>query len=130
MFLHHLVMGISKIKKGYYVDHINHQPRYEHKIDNRKQNLRIVTPSQNTMNSNIRSNNKTKVTGVYYDKSRKKWKANIKINYKTISLGRFDNFENAVIARKKAEKEYFGEYAFKTDELQQKINNIKEDHHD
>lgn len=45
-------------------------------------------------------------------KRRNKWHSYITINKKTISLGNYDKFENAVKARKDAEKIYFGEYAY------------------
>ena len=42
--------------------------------------------------------------GVYYDKRMGKWFARICINGKQIHLGYFDYFEDAVIARKDAER--------------------------
>lgn len=38
--------------------------------------------------------------------------ATIRINKKQIHLGLFDNFEDAVAARKQAEEKYFGEYSY------------------
>lgn len=51
--------------------------------------------------------NKTGVVGVNWDKSRSKWQASIRFQGKKIFLGRYENFDDAVKARKKAEKEYF-----------------------
>lgn len=87
------------------VDHINGNT-----LDNRKCNLRVVTNRQNSINSAIPKSNKSGYKGIYFDKSRNKWVANIKINYKTIFLGRFENIEDAIKVRQKAEIEYFGEY--------------------
>lgn len=64
------------------------------------------------MNSGLSSNNTSGVTGVHWDKLNKKWKAQIGYNYKRIQLGSFDNFEDAVAARKQAEEKYFGEYSY------------------
>lgn len=89
------------------VDHRNHN-----KADNRKNNLRIVTYSQNNMNKSMQSNNTSGATGVVWYKTTNKWKAQIKINGKNIHLGYFVNFEDAVKARKKAEEKYFGEYSY------------------
>src|SRR5271166_1238189 len=46
---------------------------------------------------------KSGYTGVYWQKSRNKWAANITIKSKTIHLGRFNSLEDAISARKKAE---------------------------
>lgn len=56
---------------------------------------------------------KNKVKGVNWDKNRKKWRSRIYINKKTIELGMFDNFEEAVKVRKNAEEKY----SFKKDEF-------------
>lgn len=90
-----------------FVDHINHNP-----YDNRKDNLRIVTSTQNSYNRRIQSNNTSGVTGVYYANDRNKWRAYIKSDKKQIYLGQFDNKEDAIKARKEAEEKYFGEYSY------------------
>lgn len=53
----------------------------------------------------VRSNNKSGVTGVFYDKSKEKWRAEIMFQGKRKSLGRFSSFQDAVKARKIAEEE-------------------------
>ena len=55
-------------------------------------------------------NNKSGVKGVRYEPSRKKWRADIRVNYKAILIGRYDTFEEAVKHRKEAEEKYFGEF--------------------
>src|SRR5579872_5430592 len=55
---------IINTPKGYVIDHINHN-----KLDNRKENLRICTQQQNTWNSIVRSNNKSKEKGIFFFKS-------------------------------------------------------------
>lgn len=89
------------------IDHIEH-----HLYDNRKSHLRKANNSQNTMNSILKSNNSSGVTGVSWDKKRNKWIVSIMKNYKAIYLGRFDDFEDAVKARKSAEEIYFGEWSY------------------
>lgn len=101
--LHRIVMNA---KKGEYVDHINRNP-----LDNRKCNLRICTNQQNGFNSNLNKNNKSGVTGVSWDNSRQRWAARIKINYKEIFIGRFENKDDAIVARLKKEKELFGDFS-------------------
>ena len=97
IYLHTFILG--KPTKGYEIDHINHD-----KLDNRKQNLRFVTHSQNGMNR--------KYKGYYWSKSDKRWHARIIINQKRINLGYFINEQDAINARKIAVEKYFGEYAY------------------
>lgn len=92
------------------IDHIHHN-----KFDNRKEFLRICDRSHNQMNKKKQSNNTTGVTGVYWDKPRQKWKAQIMVNQKTINIGRYDSMEEAIKARKAAEIKYFGEYRYQGD---------------
>lgn len=102
--LHRLVL---QAKKDDVVDHIKHNT-----VDNRKSQLRIVTRSQNSINAQIRSNNKSGITGVYFYPKTQKWTAEIKVNKKKIFLGYFQNMEDAVKARKEAEETYHGEYSY------------------
>lgn len=108
--LHRLVMNVTE--SDIYVDHKTHPPNDEHKIDNRKSNLRVVTYSQNTMNSSLRSDNSSGCTGVSFHKKDQKWCASITVNQNTIWLGSFINFEDAVKVRKEAEIKYFGEHRY------------------
>lgn len=102
--IHRLIMGVTD--KNIVVDHINHNG-----LDNRKSNLRICTSGQNTCNCLTSKNNKSGHKGVYWSKERKKWCAQISINNKTKGLGRYDTIEEAIEAREKAAKEYYGEFA-------------------
>jgi hypothetical protein len=102
--IHRLLLGIEDEKVK--IDHRN-----KHRYDNRKNNLRIASNSQNGMNIKIRKNNKSGVTGVGWHNGNNCWRARITINKKTINLGWFDDFDEAVRSRKKAEKKYFGEFA-------------------
>jgi hypothetical protein len=81
------------------IDHINRV-----KNDNRIENLRNVNQSVNTHNAKVRSNSKSGVSGVVWRADRKKWCARIKIGYKNIFIGNFDLKEDAVKARRNAEK--------------------------
>ena len=100
---------IMDTPKGLVVDHINHDT-----LDNRKSNLRNITCQHNLMNRSLNSNNKTGHAGVYWIKSKKHYDVGIKVNYKYIYLGTFDNIIDAISARKKAEKIYFGEFAYES----------------
>ena len=93
-------------QKNVYVDHISHDTK-----DNRKQNLRLVTPSQNGMNKIIQSNNTTGVTGVYFHKPSEMWCAYIKINGKQYREYAHTK-EEAIKKRKQLEEYYFKEYSY------------------
>lgn len=97
--LHRFIMGFPI---NGYVDHINHDT-----LDNRKSNLRICSNSDNLRNGLLRSNNTSGYKGISWDKSRKKWTAYIRVNYKQIFLGRYENLEEAIYNRKLAERKYF-----------------------
>lgn len=103
--MHRLVM--NEKDSSNVVDHINHN-----KLDNRKENLRIVNHSQNSMNHVLFKNNTSGVSGVCFLRNENKWRATIILNYKTINIGSFDYFEDAVQARKEAEEKYYGEYSY------------------
>lgn len=83
------------------IDHINGD-----KTDNRINNLRVVKAGENNKNTKIPKNNTSGHTGVTWNTSSKKWQAQIVSNRKRYYLGVFDNFEDAVKERKKAEKKY------------------------
>ena len=100
ILMHRLVLDVSN---EYEVDHINHNTN-----DNRKENLRIVTRSQNQMNLSLKSNNTSGVTGVYFDNTHNYWVSKIQDSI----LGYFSDFDEAVKMRKEAEKIYFGEYSY------------------
>lgn len=85
----------------YQIDHINHI-----KDDNRIVNLREVTHEDNQRNMSKSKNNKSGHTGVVWDKSVNKWRAEINIKNKSITLGRFINKEDAIKCRKQAEIKY------------------------
>lgn len=53
--------------------------------------------------------------GVYYDKKQNRWRARLKFKGKIMNFGSYDKFEDAVAARKAAEREYFGEFLEKHD---------------
>jgi hypothetical protein len=69
-------------------------------------NLRDVTGQQNQMNMKRASNNTSGTTGVSWNSSKKKWEAKIKVNQQTIHLGRFDDIQDAIAARKAAEAKH------------------------
>ena len=101
--MHRLVMGFPNGD----VDHINHKL-----YDNRECNLRVCAHAENMMNQSKRSDNTSGVVGVNFHKSTKKWQARIGVYGQRIELGLFDTFEDAVIARKNAEEQFYKEFSY------------------
>ena len=106
VYLHRYIFDYIPADK--YVDHI----KTENKFDCRRANLRIVSYSQNNENAILKSNNTSGVTGVDWVKRKQRWRARINVDKKTILLGYFKNFDDAVKTRKEAEEKYFGEYSY------------------
>jgi hypothetical protein len=88
-----------------YIDHVN-----GNKLDNRIENLRAATHSENLYNRKLQSNNLSGVKGVSWDKSSKKWKARISVDGKDLLLGKFDSIEEARDTVNEARKKH-GEFA-------------------
>ena len=86
------------------IDHIN-----RNRPDNRIANLREVSRKQNNQNKSKPSNNTSGHPGVYWHKQNSKWRARIKQHQKNIHLGYFTDIEEAVAARKAAEKLYWAD---------------------
>lgn len=104
--LHRLVTHASD---DVFIDHIS-GVRY----DDRKCNLRLANYSTNMMNSGTSIRNTSGTRGVDFSKYTGKWRARIQVNNKRISLGEFDNIQDAIHARKQAEEKYYGDYAYRT----------------
>lgn len=80
------------------IDHIDHNPR-----NNMANNLRKATRATNGRNVSKSRSNTSGIVGVYWKKREQKWLAQIKVNQKCLHIGYFDNFDDAVVARKAAE---------------------------
>jgi len=108
VLLHRYILEAPKSKL---VDHINLNT-----LDNRKSNLRLVTKQQNQMNQANRKGSKSNFKGVYWDKNRNKWYAELTHKGIKYRLGHFIDIEDAKKARKDAEIFYQGEYRYKGNE--------------
>jgi len=88
------------------LDHRDNNP-YNNHIDN----LRIATAAQNGQNKKINKNNKSGYKGVWYCKKRDNYEVKIKLNGKSIYLGRYNTAEEAHKIYCEAAVKYHGEFA-------------------
>lgn len=79
------------------IDHINGDA-----ADNRIENLREATPQENSRNRKRAKANTSGVMGV--TRAGKKWRAQISHKSRNINLGRYSRFDDAVVARREAER--------------------------
>jgi hypothetical protein len=93
---------IMQPPKGFEVDHIDRNP-----LNNRRDNLRVVTHSTNQQNR-IQSNNTSGYKGVSFRANRGTYRAFIKQHGKQITLGCFLDPEEAARAYDKKAVELFG----------------------
>lgn len=97
---------IIKTPKGMNTDHENRNG-----LDNRRDNLRYCTKSQNAMNTEKNKDNKSGYKGVGWHKLSQKWRARITVKGKEKYLGLFDAPQEAAIIYNKKAIELFGEFA-------------------
>jgi hypothetical protein len=80
-------------------------------LDNRRNNLRMASRSQNNANARLRSTNRSGFKGVTLDRRIGRWNARIYVNKQGRSLGYFATAEEAARAYDAAAIEVFGEFA-------------------
>lgn len=90
------------IPSGYFIDHIN-----GNKTDNRLQNLRLATNSQNQQNRPAPKNSSSGYRGVTYHKAVNKWMARICHKGQRKTIGFYDSPEDAYEAYKAEAKNLF-----------------------
>ena len=100
--MHGLIMPAPD---GQFVDHINGNG-----LDNRRENLRLVTHQQNSFNQKHHGGS-SKFKGVSIDRISGSWRAYITVDGKRKHLGRHGTEIDAAKAYDMAAKEFFGEYA-------------------
>lgn len=109
IFMHTVILqrklGVDKLNT--LTDHKNGNG-----LDNRRKNLRQATYSQNCANvGKKRKNGTSKYKGVHFEISCNRWRARIKHNYKSISLGCFATEKEAAKAYNKAALKIFKDFS-------------------
>lgn len=88
------------------IDHIDCNRK-----NNKWNNLREATCSQNFMNRKILENTVSGFKGVNWHKQNKKWLVRMKVNKKSIYVGCYDDIEDAKKSMIEARKKHHGEFA-------------------
>jgi len=115
-----VVMGMHRVlllavDSKTFVDHRNGNG-----LDNRSENLRICSMSQNQWNQKPRLGGSSKYKGVYWCKINRFWIATIKYLGKSYGLGYYRNEKKAAQAYDKRAIELFGEFAWTN--FQEEVN--------
>lgn len=100
--IHRLIMDVWDDKC---VDHINHNT-----LDNTRENLRVCTIQENNFNQVNRKDSISGRIGVVPTENGEKWIAQIGYNKQNIRLGTFEDKDEAIEVRRKAEEKYFGKF--------------------
>lgn len=84
-----------------FIDHVNHDG-----TDNRIENLRVVSVSENNKNMRLRKTNKSGHVGVSWFSRDKKWRVQVSVRGRNTHVGYFDNLEDAVASSKAAHESH------------------------
>jgi hypothetical protein len=106
VYLHHAIFLLHHGFLPKYIDHID-----QNSLNNKIENLRAATQSQNMGNSRKKYTNTSGYKGVTWRKDTNKWTAGIMVNGKHISFGCYLTKEEAAAAYDAGSKKHFGEFA-------------------
>lgn len=100
--LHQEIMGQPK---GVLIDHIN-----GNKLDNRRQNLRLVDDVGNAQNQRKLDRNTSGYRGVSWSKAQSKWQAYAHKERKLIHLGYFEDLHEAAKVTNEYRRQHYKSY--------------------
>lgn len=108
IWMHRALLGLEYGDKRQ-GDHKNHDT-----LDNRRDNLRIASPLQNSYNKRLSKRSTSGYKGASLHKATGRWRSYIVVNGKLKSLGYFTTPEEAHAAYCSAAQESYGEFARKS----------------
>lgn len=103
VYMHRAILGVTS--SDLHVDHINHDA-----LDNRRVNLRVTTPQQNSWNQRATIGSSA-FKGVCWHKDTGKWYAQIRHMNKRQYLGVYESEIDAAKAYDEAARALYGEFA-------------------
>lgn len=106
MMAHRLIWMYHYGKLDKFIDHID-----GNKSNNKIENLRLATKSQNCLNKKRTTLNTTGYKNVRFRKDNSKYEVRVTYNKKRLVLGSFDNLELADLVAKEARDKYHMEFA-------------------
>lgn len=104
--VHRVVFAMHHGYMPDFVDHIDGDTK-----NNRIENLRASSKSQNGMNQGLSKANKTGCKGVYFDARKKKFGVRVRVNKKQKHFGWFDDIELAGLVASEARVKFHGQFA-------------------
>lgn len=102
VYMHRFILSAPK---GTMLDHRN-----GNSLDNRKENLRFCTKSENSLNSKHRVRRYSAYRGVTFDRNRGKWTAQLRVNGVKVLSKRFATELEAAQAYKDAVAQHCSEF--------------------
>ena len=103
LYLHRFIMNAPQ---GLIVDHIDGNP-----LNNKRENLRLATVAENGQNRGKPATNTSGFKGVDFHKGTGKFRAQITVNKKRITLGYFLTASDAACEYDQAAIQHYGEFA-------------------
>lgn len=97
---------LNKTADGLQTDHIN-----GNRLDNRRENLRSVTPKQNQMNKKVSKHSLSGIKGIRKCRATGKWRVSMSVNGKYLALGRTPCLGKAIKIYNQNAIKHHGEYA-------------------
>jgi len=89
------------------IDHIDQNPS-----NNKVENLRTSTTSENQRNVSLRKDNTSGIKNVSYDKAGNRWKVRIHVNGKPKLIGHFKDLELAELVAFETREKFHGKFAY------------------